>query len=358
MPEYIPGHLDLGDVEVVVDDVLYGWHDAFLDGDRCFLCGTKFDDKLRTPEHVIPKWLQRRFDLWDERITLVNGSQLPYRNATVPACEACNTGPLNDLETEISAAFEAGRAGVERLPPKRLWQWLLKLSYGLIRIEYRLLADRSNPDGGVIGKADSAGHRLAVTAGAFAHLYLQTVIGRTTVTPRHPMASFFIFDTQTPSVLRDQFDLTDMIYPGPLIALRIGNVGLVAMTTDLGALEFLGVPGLNEAAALDLHPLQFREVVARVIYGAHLREPGTTVYVEQTGPAHRRVTISDSWTDDPPRQRLWDDEMGIYARILEGIQAGVPHLRVPREGLQAPERCPTWLFDEAGHPVHLQLEDG
>jgi len=358
VPEYIPGHLDLGDVEVVVDDVLYGWHDAFLDGDRCFLCGTKFDDKLRTPEHVIPKWLQRRFDLWDEPITLVNGSQMPYRNATVPACAECNTEALNPLETEISAAFEAGRAGVERLPPKRLWQWLLKLSYGLIRIEYRLPADRSNPDGGVIGRADPAGHRLAVTAGAFAHLYLQSVIGRTTVTPRHPMASLFIFDTQRPSARRGQFDLTDMIYPGPLIAVRIGSVGLVAMTTDLGALEFLGVPGLNEAAALDLHPLQFREVVARVIYGAHLREPGTAVYVEQTGPAHRRVTISHSWTDDPPRQRLWDDEMGIYARILEGIQASVPHLRVPREGLQAPERCPTWPFDEAGHPVHLQLEDG
>jgi hypothetical protein len=218
VPQYTPGHLDLGGEEVVVDDVLYGWHEAFIDRDRCFLCGTKLDDRTRTAEHVIPKWLLRRFDLWNERITLVNGSRVPYRYATVPACAGCNTGPLNDLETQVSVAFTSGRSGVERLPPKRLWQWLLKLSYGLIRIEYRLLADPSKPGGAVIGEADPAGHRLAVEAGAFEHLYLQTLIGRTTIRPRRQMASIFIFNTQTPTDLRQQFDLSDMIYPGPLIA--------------------------------------------------------------------------------------------------------------------------------------------
>jgi hypothetical protein len=107
------------------------------------------------------------------------------------------------------------------------------------------------------------------------------------------------------------------------------------MTTDLGALELLGVQGLNEAAALELAPFEFREVIARVIYGAHLLETDAEVHIAQTGPGDRRVTISHSWADNPPRQRVWDGETGIYARILEGVQAGLPRLRVPRQDSEA-----------------------
>jgi len=34
--------------------------------DVCFLCGASGQDV--TLEHVFPKWLQRRFDLWTQRI--------------------------------------------------------------------------------------------------------------------------------------------------------------------------------------------------------------------------------------------------------------------------------------------------
>jgi hypothetical protein len=52
---------------------------------RCFLCGSHLGE-ARTQEHIFPKWLQRRYDLLDQRIDLLNGTGIPYRQMKVPCC--------------------------------------------------------------------------------------------------------------------------------------------------------------------------------------------------------------------------------------------------------------------------------
>lgn len=51
---------------------------------RCFLCGTDLMLAGNTDEHVIPKWAQRRYDLWNQTVTLLNGTGLKYSQLTVP----------------------------------------------------------------------------------------------------------------------------------------------------------------------------------------------------------------------------------------------------------------------------------
>jgi hypothetical protein len=33
--------------------------------DKCFLCGCALDETNATAEHIIPKWLIRKFNLWN-----------------------------------------------------------------------------------------------------------------------------------------------------------------------------------------------------------------------------------------------------------------------------------------------------
>ncbi len=40
-------------------------------------------------EQVIPRRLLRNYDLWEERLTLVNRISIPYREVTIPCCNAC-----------------------------------------------------------------------------------------------------------------------------------------------------------------------------------------------------------------------------------------------------------------------------
>lgn len=44
-----------------------------FDESSCFLCGTNLNKTNRTLEHVFPKWIQKKFDLWDQKISLLNG---------------------------------------------------------------------------------------------------------------------------------------------------------------------------------------------------------------------------------------------------------------------------------------------
>jgi hypothetical protein len=57
-----------------------------LDPDACFLCGCAVDHDTRTREHVFPKWLLNRHDIWNARMTLLNGSLIPYSQLTVTCC--------------------------------------------------------------------------------------------------------------------------------------------------------------------------------------------------------------------------------------------------------------------------------
>jgi hypothetical protein len=47
----------------------------------CTFCGRPAE----TVEHVIPKWLQNHFDLFDQKLELWNGTTMPQRLATVSA---------------------------------------------------------------------------------------------------------------------------------------------------------------------------------------------------------------------------------------------------------------------------------
>ncbi len=64
---------------------------------ECAFCG----QPAETDEHVIPKWLQNHFDLFDQRLLLWNGTTMPYRQAIVPACLGCNRDRFSPLEKRI-----------------------------------------------------------------------------------------------------------------------------------------------------------------------------------------------------------------------------------------------------------------
>ena len=66
---------------------------------KCFACGGKADDGVG--EHVIPRWVQRRFDLSSKLLTLINGTRIPYRQLTVPCCLSCNNGFLREIENGV-----------------------------------------------------------------------------------------------------------------------------------------------------------------------------------------------------------------------------------------------------------------
>jgi hypothetical protein len=114
---------------------------------RCFACGGS--PSGGTGEHIIPLWLQNKLLLFDERLTLLNRTRVPYRNLTVPCCENCNTGFLSKIENSVQSVFHQGGASSSE-ETLALARWLSKILIGVLVKETSLLFDRSKPSLGAI----------------------------------------------------------------------------------------------------------------------------------------------------------------------------------------------------------------
>jgi hypothetical protein len=103
----------------------------------CFVCGAKPGEVTFNDEHVIPKWLLRKYNLFARKINLANGTTLPYDRYTVPCCEACNTlmgrvieEPMRQI---IDGGFDAVDAYCERHGSLKFYVWM-----GLIFLKIHL----------------------------------------------------------------------------------------------------------------------------------------------------------------------------------------------------------------------------
>jgi len=103
-----------------------------LTKDNCFICG----NRATTVEHIIPKWLQRKFNLWDQKIEVPNLTTVKYKQLVVPACKRCNNEIYGKLEEKMSK---------NEADEKDIWRWANKIHFGLRLKDSFLDFDRKNP---------------------------------------------------------------------------------------------------------------------------------------------------------------------------------------------------------------------
>lgn len=227
-----------------------------FDHDHCFLCGSVLTPQSATREHVFPVWLQRRYDLWDEQLTLLNGTAIPYRQLTVPCCTTCNGGPLSRLEDEIRVALEGGIASMQRVPQLHVFQWMAKVMFGILFKEISLALDRRDPNAARILPPKHLGDFATL------HDILQSV----RVPARFeggPIYSILIAPIHDLDGWRP-FDFADSI-DDQVVAFRLGTVGIVASLADAGLAADHWSHVLAAFGANPLHPIQFDEMIAHVV---------------------------------------------------------------------------------------------
>jgi hypothetical protein len=108
----------------------------------CFLCSRPLRTKNRTDEHIFPKWLQNKFDLWNCNLSLINRTDIRYRQLRVPCCKDCNRVHLSKIEDKMKRAASMGPAAVTALDPIIPYLWMGKIYFGLLYLESLLPSDR------------------------------------------------------------------------------------------------------------------------------------------------------------------------------------------------------------------------
>lgn len=229
--------------------------------DHCFVCAVPLSEGSRTAEHVLPKWLQGRFNLWGQELVLINGTAIRYEQLKIQCCFECNNTRLSPLENRISAAVADGYDALMQLPRFDLFRWMAKIYLGIMCKELSLLADRTNPTLGTILTSEF------VRRYAMLHFWLQMTSGNADV--QYSPGSLWVFRCQVPDNVDEQFDLKDHLTNG-VLALRIGHIAIIADFLENGVHQQLNAEATRLIANIPLHPMQFSELVARIVYESGL----------------------------------------------------------------------------------------
>ena len=88
------------------------FYDDIICKDSCFICGYELNNENSTNEHIIPKWVIKRFDLYNKNITLPNGALQQYSKYTTPCCKDCNKELGEKVENPISKLLKNNYASL------------------------------------------------------------------------------------------------------------------------------------------------------------------------------------------------------------------------------------------------------
>lgn len=177
---------------------------------NCIFTGKDTD----TSEHVIPRWLQSRFGLSDQKLIIPNGTTLAYKHHRVPAAREANNR-FGAIEDRISRGV---------LNPAEVYLWALKIHIGCIYRDASLRFNIKDPGSPFILDVDDFTQEVWF----FQQLYEVWENGGQT--DPSPFGSVFIVDSpnHTP-----HFDFMHCLITGT-VAIDIGNKFIFVALWDQG----------------------------------------------------------------------------------------------------------------------------
>ncbi len=303
---------------------------------RCFLCRRPLRETKATLEHVFPRWLLKRLDLYDHSITLANNTTIKYYQLTVPCCENCNKAGEKSLETPISGAFEQGYEAVSTVDHRTLALWCLKMYYGIRFKEHLLPRDRRNRNRGRITRQEELKEmRLLFMILQGIRMDIQYVV--------EPW-SLWVYRVKVSANESERFYFADLVDVS-MFSIRINDVGIVMLPRDFGLVKNSEYAS-NFDGFLDctLHPQQLNEIAARAAYFDIIRRMGVTYMISLDSPP--LVVYGGSLAARPWREWDWRE----YHKVLAFIS------KMPFEVWQPDERRLTFLEDTDGNFIDLPLD--
>ena len=229
--------------------------------DNCFLCGCQLTKENYTVEHIIPKWLQRKFDLWNKELILLNDTSIKYKNLTIPCCKNCNNILSKKIEKPIMTGVTQGYDQFVQIDEHIIFQWLNKISYGFLYKELSLKENLSDKNSNPIYRAE------LLKEHEMQYLFLKSIISDTTFVNNAWSILVFKIDPH----IAEPYWASDRLFL-KTFCIRMADIGIIAHLMDNGYSKdfFLEHEPMKELLGKTLHPIQFAELCSAFNYKASL----------------------------------------------------------------------------------------
>lgn len=267
---------------------------------KCFLCGC--DPSTGGGEHVLPRWLQKRFNISNKYLTLLNGTRFPYRSLTIPACVDCNTRVLKSTEDFVSKLTRDDLANWTHEHSFEVGRWMAKIFLGFLFKESALSLNRSQPNLGKIMPTEYFDELQ------FIHLLVQSWRKSIEFNSLHGEYPFTLYAYEIELDDRyGSFDVSTNLV-GQSICIRFGALGF-AFVADGGLQHHAAEFGPFSLTFKKLHPIQFSEIAARIHYKASLRD-ATHTYLHQED--QERISFNQMAVSPYSNKKLSNGEMQVF----------------------------------------------
>lgn len=291
------------------------FEEMIFDDHFCFLTGTLTTEYIS----VFPKWLMDHFELNEEKIGLMENSQLKmmaYPDLKLP-CAPHVKKAFEELDQKFQAAYKQGYEGMAQLDEKLLFQWSGKIVYGLLYLEFVGEWKRHRE----MGKEFRINPGLKDHLSKF-HLMLQSVVEPISFGERKPW-SIVVFPLKySADILSYRDDVINLLFQ-----FGVNGFGFIVCFQDNGAIAEKEHEILEKMKGHTLHPVQFEELFARFHYSADLLQYRPTYQVENLEKGIKINALPIEQTNpNKPVFGFWQDD--FYARLLSnywqvyGIEKG------------------------------------
>lgn len=228
------------------------------DGDACFICGASPNERRFNDEHIVPRWILRRFKLFDKEITLPNGERRKYGGYRVPCCESCNDLLGRKIEEPVSKLLDDGDYStvIRRLGDRQrqlLFVWLALLFLKIHLKDQRVPIHRDRRQG-----SEPIGEMYHWPELHHVHAIARAPYTGASLLPE-AIGSLQIFEIED-GLLEGRYDYQDFTFEQTMI-IRLGRIGIVASLNDSTAAESVWFDRL-ELVNGPISELQLREVGA------------------------------------------------------------------------------------------------
>lgn len=264
---------------------------------KCFFTGKKVSEEERL--QIFEPWIIERYQLHGKYMAMLGGNRVKYEELTVP-CSAAAKEKLFILENTIKSAFEGGYPSVKELDEKTLFLWMSKM---LLCILFHDI---------LYGKQQAASRNKNFDLSALLtrkftdlHLMMQSLF-----VPLEWTSTPWTIIIKKVNYSKDLFHFRDET-KNLNFSLGMNGFGIVACLQDQHANFSYHQDTLEKINATPLHPIQFEELCARVIYSNYLMKETEGWYLREENGT---FWMSPKTPPDELRFNDWDDKM--YASVL------------------------------------------
>ncbi len=170
------------------------------------------NEKADTEEHIIPKWLQKKYNLYNQLLTIPNGTKIPYTKVKIPV-----RSDDNSIFGKIEKNISEGNYNIEEI-----YLWGFKIHIGLLMMDSKLKMNRKECNSDTIFNINDFQVQLEL----FQKLYSHWKDGKKTIPGS--IGSVFILES---TLDENQFDFVHCIKTNTIL-ISFNKVFLVIFLYD------------------------------------------------------------------------------------------------------------------------------